>query len=175
MLGFMDYVQNAFYEKTHWNRDNSYGALIDTARGLGNPPLPLTTTRFNPANPQSTFSALLDFSTPHGLRLSVSSLSSPNFATSYTLGSVGLVDGSLSYLYSSLPLDSTVSKSSLIPLSDLVPGYRQLDDLRRPDESWHWELWQQGKRIDRRSRTFSSYRSPLRSPFSKHPAHVTLT
>ena len=33
MLGFMDYVQNAFYEASHWNRDNSYGSLTATARG----------------------------------------------------------------------------------------------------------------------------------------------
>lgn len=33
MLGFMDYVQNAFYDATHWNRDNSYGTLTATARG----------------------------------------------------------------------------------------------------------------------------------------------
>lgn len=33
MLGFMDYVQNAFYEASRWNRDNSYGSLTDTARG----------------------------------------------------------------------------------------------------------------------------------------------
>lgn len=33
MLGFMDYVQGAFYEATQWNRDNSYGSLTDTARG----------------------------------------------------------------------------------------------------------------------------------------------
>lgn len=126
MLGFMDYVQNAFYEASRWNRDNSYGSLTDTAR------------------------ALLDFSTPHGLRLNVSSLSSPNFATSYTLGSIGLVDGSLSYLYTSLPLKDTLSKSRLIPLQHLIPGYRQLQNLRQPDELWWWEIWEQGKRIDRR-------------------------
>lgn len=34
MLGFMDYVQNAFYEASHWNRDNSYGSLDDTARSI---------------------------------------------------------------------------------------------------------------------------------------------
>lgn len=34
MLGFMDYVQNAFYEASHWNRDNSYGSLEDTARSI---------------------------------------------------------------------------------------------------------------------------------------------
>lgn len=33
MLDFMENVQNAFYEASHWNVDNSYGALNATARG----------------------------------------------------------------------------------------------------------------------------------------------
>jgi distribution and morphology protein 10 len=33
MLDFMENVQNAFYEASHWNLDNSYGALNTTARG----------------------------------------------------------------------------------------------------------------------------------------------
>ena len=93
---------------------------------------------------------LLDFPTPAGLRFHVSSLSSANFATSYTLGSIGLIDGSLSYLYSSLPLSDTVSKSSAVSLHRLVPGYRQLQPLRKPDEAYLWEIWHSGKRIDRR-------------------------
>ncbi|KAL9101819.1 MAG: hypothetical protein Q9163_002966 [Psora crenata] len=122
----MDYVQNAFYEATGWNRDNSYGTLTATSRNL------------------------LDFEPPSGLRFHVSSLSSPSFASSYTLGSTGLVDGSLSYLYSSRPLDGLASKSNAIDLRSLVPGYRQLRDLRQPDEASWWEIWHQGKRIDRR-------------------------
>lgn len=122
----MDYVQNAFYEASRWDRDNSYGTLTTTSRNI------------------------LDFPTPEGLRFHVSSLSSPNFATSYTLGSIGIVDGSLSYLYSSLPLSRLAAKSSAIGLHHLVPGYRQLQDLRQPDEPWWWEIWHQGKRIDRR-------------------------
>lgn len=93
---------------------------------------------------------LLDFSTPNGLRFHVSSLSSSNFATSYTLGSVGLVDGSLSYLYSSLSLGALASRSSAIDLHHLVPGYRQLQDLRQPDNPEWWEIWLHGKRVDRR-------------------------
>ena len=81
----------------------------------------------------------------------MSSLSSPNFATSYTLGSIGLVDGSLSYLYSSLPLLNLASKSNAINLSRLVLGYRQLQELRSQDEPWWWgEIWHQGKRVDKR-------------------------
>ena len=93
--------------------------------------------------------ALLDFDTPRGIRLNVSSLSSPNFATSYTLGSVGIVDGSLSYLYSSLPLNIS-SASGAIPLRHLIHGYRQLQELRPPDQPWWWEIWQEGKRVDRK-------------------------
>ncbi|KAK2681589.1 Mitochondrial distribution and morphology protein 10 [Fusarium oxysporum f. sp. vasinfectum] len=72
MREFMDYVHSAFYEATGWNRDNSYAALNVTS------------------------DALLNFQTPRGLRLTLSALASPNFATSYQLGSVGIVDGSIS-------------------------------------------------------------------------------
>ncbi|KAF2260172.1 mitochondrial distribution and morphology protein 10 [Lojkania enalia] len=125
MLDFMDNVQNAFYEASHWNIDNSYGALNATAR------------------------ALLDFQTPRGLKLQISSLSAPNFATSYTLGNVGVVDGSVSYLYSSLPLRREF-KSSELDLHHAIRGYRHFQELRRPDEDWWWEVWHSGKRIDRR-------------------------
>jgi len=125
MLEFMDFVQNAFYSASFWNHDNSYGTLTATAN------------------------ALLDFHTPHGLRLNVSSLSSPTFATSYTLGSRGVVDGSLSFLYSSLPLQ-VASKSSQINLQHLIRGYRRLKELRRPDDPHWWEIWHGGKRIDKK-------------------------
>ncbi|GKT51652.1 mitochondrial distribution and morphology protein 10 [Colletotrichum spaethianum] len=92
MREFMSYVQSAFYEATGWNRDNSYSSLNATA------------------------DALLNFPTPQGLRLTLSSLATPHFATSYQLGSVGVVDGSISYLYSSVPL-----RANLTPQSDAIP------------------------------------------------------
>ena len=63
----------------------------------------------------------------------MSSLSSPNFATSYTLGSQGVVDGSLSFLHSSLGL-RIASRSSDVYLSHLVKDYRQLQRLRVPQQ-----------------------------------------
>ncbi|GKZ38010.1 mitochondrial distribution and morphology protein 10 [Aspergillus brasiliensis] len=102
MLDFMDYIQLAFAEATNWNRDNSYSSLTATAQSL------------------------LDFSTPERLRVHISSLSTPHFATSYTLGTVGLIDGSVSYLFSTVPLDHAPSRSALIPLRKLSPGYRQV-------------------------------------------------
>ncbi|KAJ4323323.1 Mitochondrial distribution and morphology protein 10 [Neodidymelliopsis sp. IMI 364377] len=126
MLDFMENVQNAFYEASHWNLDNSYGALNAAAREL------------------------LDFQIPRGLRLQISSLAAPNFATSYTLGSVGVVDGSVAYLYSSLPLRKEF-KSSHIDLKNVIRGYKHVQELRRPDENWWWELWHAGRRVDRKN------------------------
>ncbi|KAF1815190.1 hypothetical protein P152DRAFT_456242 [Eremomyces bilateralis CBS 781.70] len=124
MLGFMDYIQHAFHLASQWNSDNSYSSLTASARDI------------------------LDFDIPRGLRFSVSSLSSPNFANSYTFGTSGVVDGSLSYLYSSLPLQ-VASRSKHIDLTELIRGYRHVLELRRPDNPWWWETWHRGKRVDR--------------------------
>jgi len=120
----MDYVQHAFYNASHWNYENSYSQLTATARGEHpNPSYP----------PALTSLGLLDFETPRGLRLNVSSLSSPNFAASYNLGSVGLVDGSLSYLYTSRSILAP-SQSQEIDLHQVIRGYRQIQELRKPED-----------------------------------------
>ncbi|KAI4115902.1 MAG: hypothetical protein LQ345_003586 [Seirophora villosa] len=119
MLDFTDYVQYAFYESSHWNRNNSY--------------------------------ALLDFPTPLGLRLHISALSTPQFASSYSLASTGLLCGSLSYLYTSLALPALPSATRSLPLPAFTPtSYRQLLPLRPPDPPWWWEIWHTGRRIDNR-------------------------
>ncbi|KAL1863395.1 Mitochondrial distribution and morphology protein 10 [Paecilomyces lecythidis] len=120
MLDFMDYIQVAFADATNWNRDNSYSSLTATAQSL------------------------LDFSTPERLRVHLSSLSTPQFATTYTLGTVGLIDGSVSYLFSTLPLNNTPSRSSLIPLRKLVPGYRQVQSPVAPVRDWGWDALLEG-------------------------------
>ncbi|KAJ4315250.1 Mitochondrial distribution and morphology protein 10 [Fusarium piperis] len=106
MREFMDYVHSAFYEATGWNRDNSYAAL------------------------NATPDALLNFQTPRGLRLTLSALASPNFATSYQLGSVGIVDGSISYLFSSVPLRLLLTpQSETVNLPELLRSFRPLAEL----------------------------------------------
>ncbi|KAM0287220.1 hypothetical protein ACHAQH_000534 [Verticillium albo-atrum] len=120
MREFMDYVRGAFYEATGWNRESSYSSLNSTA------------------------DALLNFETPLGLRLTLSSLASPNFATSYQLGSVGVVDGSISYLYSSIPLRAYLTpQSERLPLSTLFQSYKPLPALPRraiPDDLEPYDL-----------------------------------
>lgn len=124
MLEFMDYVLSAFSTATRWDVENSYASLTNTA------------------------ASLLDFDIPNGARLHVSSLSSPKFATSYTLKSKGVVDGSLSFLYSSLGL-TVASRSRDVDLKSLVRGYRHLQSLRRADKSGGPEIWRRGLPVDR--------------------------
>ncbi|KAL1975920.1 hypothetical protein VTN31DRAFT_4312 [Thermomyces dupontii] len=111
----MEYIQLAFAEATSWNRDNSYSALTATAESL------------------------LDFPVPERLQFHLSSLSTPHFATAYTLGTVGLIDGSISYLFSTVPLDDTPSQSGRIPLRSLVHGYRQIRAPVPPSRTWGWD------------------------------------
>ncbi len=98
----MDYIVHEFGTSTDWNHDNSYSSLTATS------------------------DALLSFPTPSSLSLHVSSLSTPQFATSYTLSTLGQIDGSISYLYSSVQLGFVPSRSISIPLRTLVRGYREV-------------------------------------------------
>ncbi|KAJ5152189.1 Protein of unknown function DUF3722 [Penicillium capsulatum] len=123
MLEFMEYIQLAFAEATHWNRDNSYSSLTTTTQSI------------------------LDFSTPERLRVRLSSLSTPQFATSYTLGTVGLLDGSISYLFSTVPFHNTPSRSALIPLRKVSPGYRQVQAPVSPVQTWGWDWLLDGVNI----------------------------
>ncbi|KAI0476653.1 hypothetical protein F4859DRAFT_57002 [Xylaria cf. heliscus] len=108
MRQFMDYIQSAFYGATGWDHDNSYSTL------------------------NATSDALLRFATPRGLRLTLSSLATPHFATAYQLGTIGVVDGSVSYLYSTVPLDyHAVAQSEKIPLPHLLQSYASLAELER--------------------------------------------
>ena len=72
------------------------------------------------------------------MRLNVSSLASPQFATSYSLGTIGLLDGTISYLYTSLPM-RIPSQTLTIPLRTLVPGYRQLQLPLPPSTYPRWQ------------------------------------
>ncbi|KAH8653527.1 hypothetical protein BX600DRAFT_515793 [Xylariales sp. PMI_506] len=115
MREFMDYIQSAFYDATGWSRDNSYSYLNATA------------------------DALLDFPTPRGIRLTLGSLATPKFATAYQLGTIGVVDGSVSYLYSTVSLKDAVAQSERIPLPDLLRSFKPLSELSR--ESKGSEAW----------------------------------
>lgn len=102
MIPFMDYIVREFATATDWNYDNSYSFLTATS------------------------DALLSFQTPSTIALHVSSLSTANFATSYTLSTLGQLDGSISYLYTNTALNRIDSQSPSIPLKKLTYGYRDV-------------------------------------------------
>lgn len=74
------------------------------------------------SNLDLTSRSLLHFPTPTGSRITLSSFVRPKFGTSY---SIGIKDGWVSYLYSTLPTDATTS-SDRIPLPNLLRSYRSL-------------------------------------------------
>ena len=149
MLDFMDYIQLAFTEATDWNRDNSYASLTATAQSL------------------------LDFSTPERLRVHLSSLATPHFATSYTLGTVGMIDGSVSYLYSTVPFNNLPSRSALIPLRKLSPGYRQVQPPVAPVDL---EILKDSSSSSSSHNDESSLAAMVDGPFGQKPTllHATL-
>ncbi|KAH8780918.1 hypothetical protein F5883DRAFT_405812 [Diaporthe sp. PMI_573] len=99
MRDFTEYLQEAFITASGGNTyDNSYSNLDLTSRSL------------------------LHFPTPTGSRITLSSFVRPKFGTSY---SIGIKDGWVSYLYSTLPTDATTS-SDRIPLPNLLRSYRSL-------------------------------------------------
>ncbi|KAK0637419.1 hypothetical protein B0T17DRAFT_481912 [Bombardia bombarda] len=112
MREFMHHILNAFNGATGWNEDNTYRQLDVTAREL------------------------IDFQLPRGLKLTLSSLATPHFATSYTLGSIDIVDGSISYLYTSTPLYNVAAQSDRITLPALLRSYRKLHDLGSRGKPW---------------------------------------
>lgn len=149
MLDFMDRVQNAFYSAIHWNRDNSYARLNESARGE----LSSWFDYSKGLQLTETAPALLDFPTPRGIHLSLSSLSSPQSATSFSLSSLGPISGSLSYLYSSIPLPVPSTANACLQ-SDVIEGYRQLQELVPPrnkeEAEREREVWLGGERIDQK-------------------------
>lgn len=50
-----------------------------------------------------------------------------------------MIDGSVSYLFSTVPLNNTPSQSGLIPLRRLVRGYRQIEAPIPPIRNWGWD------------------------------------
>lgn len=58
MLDFMESVQNAFYEASHWNLDNSYGALNATARGTSLLPCSVLFYSMRSFHPKSLLTSL---------------------------------------------------------------------------------------------------------------------
>lgn len=99
MRQYMDYLEELFLSYVGWNIEDSYANVILSSKSI------------------------LDFDVPRGASLHVSSQTSDNSFTDYTLSNFGALNGSVAYLYSSCP--KLAEPSWKIPLQKLVQCYRQ--------------------------------------------------
>lgn len=121
MYTYMEYLQKCFYKSTNWNEDNIFSNI--TASSL----------------------AILDFPIPTGFKLDSSNKSTEYLASSFTLSNYHSINGSLAYLYSSVPLRNTMGTKE-ISLQDALVGFRIIE----PSSNNHKQL-SSSKRHDRSS------------------------
>ncbi|ODV60618.1 Mdm10p ASCRUDRAFT_76016 [Ascoidea rubescens DSM 1968] len=102
----MEYVTRCFDSSVAWDEDNLYPSIT------------------------SSSDVLIDFKLPQGLKFSISSLSSPNFANSLGLSNFNYINGSLSYLYSSIDLHNVASSKGVL-LQDAIQNYKFIQPLHQ--------------------------------------------
>ena len=100
----MEYLQKCFYKSTNWNEDNIYSNITATSQ------------------------ALLDFPIPNGFKIDSSSKTTDYLASSFTLSNHHQINGSLAYLYSSIPLTNTMGTKD-VSLQDAIAGFRIIEPM----------------------------------------------
>lgn len=98
----MEYLQKCFYKSTNWNEDNIFSNITATSQ------------------------ALLEFPIPNGFKVDISSKATEHLASSFTLSNYHSINGSLAYLYSSIPLRNTMGTKD-ISLQDAISGFKMLE------------------------------------------------
>ncbi|KAK6465282.1 mitochondrial distribution and morphology protein 10 [Scheffersomyces coipomensis] len=102
MYSYMEYLQKCFNKSTDWNEDNIFSNITASSQ------------------------ALLEFPIPSGLKLDSSSKASEHSVSSLTLSNNHSMNGSLAYLYSSVPLRNTMGTKE-ISLQDAIAGFRIIE------------------------------------------------
>lgn len=102
MYNHMEYLQKCFQKTTAWNDDNIYSNILATS------------------------CAMLDFSIPNGSKLEVLSQATNHLASSMTILNRQTINGSLAYLYSSIPIKNS-SGTKDISLQDAISGFRIIE------------------------------------------------
>ncbi|KAK7061549.1 mitochondrial distribution and morphology protein 10 [Favolaschia claudopus] len=122
MHPFASYVLRSYYKATGWNEDNLY------------------------ANITRSSNAILDFTVPRGLHLSVSKSPNSLFKTTYSMNAMPSLNGSVGYIFTSCDLD--VKTSGDVRFKDMIERFRVYDQPRRPEGKE--EEWLAGERVDKR-------------------------
>ncbi|KAJ7047569.1 mitochondrial distribution and morphology protein 10 [Mycena alexandri] len=122
MHPFASYVLRSYYKATGWNEDNLYANLTRSSN------------------------AILDFTVPRGLHLSVSKSPNALFKTTYSMNAMPSLNGSVGYIFT--PCDLDVKASGNVRFKDMVERFRVYDQPRRPEGKE--EEWLAGERVDKR-------------------------
>ncbi|KAG6886060.1 Mitochondrial distribution and morphology protein 10 [Termitomyces sp. T159_Od127] len=113
MHPFATYVLRTYYKATGWNEDNLYANLTRSSN------------------------AILDFTVPKGLHLSVSKSPNSLFRTTYSMTAMPSLNGSVGYIFTSCDLD--VKSSGNVQFKDMIERFKVYDQPRKPevkDEEW---------------------------------------
>lgn len=102
MYTHMEFLQKCFFKATNWNEDNIFNNITATSQ------------------------ALLDFQIPNGAKLEVLSRATDHLALSLTLLNYQTINGSLAYLYTSVPLRNATGTKD-ISLQDAIAGFRIIE------------------------------------------------
>ncbi|KAJ3723201.1 mitochondrial distribution and morphology protein 10 [Lentinula raphanica] len=122
MHPFASYVLRNYYKATGWNEDNLFTNLTRSS------------------------DAILDFTVPQGLHLSISKSPNALFKTTYSMNAMPSLNGSVGYIFTSCDLN--VKSSGDVRFKDMIERFRVYDQPRRPEVKG--EEWLAGERVDTR-------------------------
>ncbi|SJL01583.1 probable Mitochondrial distribution and morphology protein 10 [Armillaria ostoyae] len=122
MHPFASYVLRSYYKATGWNEDNLFTNLTRSS------------------------DAILDFTVPKGLHLSISKSPNALFKTTYSMNAMPSLNGSVGYIFTSCDLN--VKGSGDIRFKDMIERFRVYDHPRRPEGKE--DEWLAGQRVDTR-------------------------
>ncbi|OCF39242.1 mitochondrial distribution and morphology protein 10 [Kwoniella heveanensis CBS 569] len=123
MIGFSTFILRNYYAAIGWNEDNLYSSITRSS------------------------SALLDFQVPQSLILQLANAPTPIFFTSYALDALPQLNGSISYITTSEPLQE-IGPSRTIRFKDVVERFRVFPPPKRPIAKD--EVWLGGRRVEGR-------------------------
>ncbi|EKM80516.1 hypothetical protein AGABI1DRAFT_58388 [Agaricus bisporus var. burnettii JB137-S8] len=109
MHPFASYVLRTYYKATGWNEDNLYANLTRSSN------------------------AILDFTVPRGLHLSISKSPNPLFKTTYSMTAMPSLNGSVGYIFTSCDLNVMTSRT--VPFKEMIERFRVYDQPRRPEKA----------------------------------------
>ncbi|KAJ8086230.1 Mitochondrial distribution and morphology protein 10 [Marasmius tenuissimus] len=122
MHPFASYVLRTYYKATGWNEDNLFTNLTRSS------------------------DAILDFTVPNGIHLSMSKSPNSLFKTTYSMNAIPSLNGSVGYIFTSCDLD--IKASGHVPFKDMIERFKVYDRPRRPEGKG--EEWLAGERVDTR-------------------------